>query len=133
MFVGKTKKLDPTEVSVSNCEKGTCKLRRKSTVHISLKFTPDVDINNLRTSVFANVLSIPLPFIGVDGTPACDKVFKEDGETKASCPLKAGETYVYKNSFPVLEIYPKLNLVVHWSLTYNDENVVCFELPAKIL
>lgn len=98
-----------------------------------MKFTPDVDVKNLRTTVFANVLSIPLPFIGVDGTSACDKVFAEDGETQASCPLKAGETYVYKNSFPVLEIYPKLNLVVHWALTSNDQNIACFELPAKIL
>lgn len=98
-----------------------------------MKFTPDRDVKKLTTTVFANVLSIPLPFIGVDGTTACDKVFMEDGETKASCPLKAGESYVYKNSFPVLEIYPKLNLVVHWALTSNDENVACFELPAKIL
>lgn len=118
---------------MSSCEKGTCKLRRKSTVHITLKFTPDVDVKKLTTTVFANVLSIPLPFIGVDGTTACDKVFMEDGETPASCPLKAGETYVYKNSFPVLEIYPKLNMVVHWALTYKDENIVCFELPAKIV
>lgn len=130
---GKTKKLDPSEVMVSNCEKGTCKLRRKSTVHITLKFTPEVDVKQLTTTVYANVLNIPLPFIGVDGTSACDKLFLEDGVTKANCPLKAGETYVYKNSFPVLEIYPKLNLVVHWALTYKDENIVCFELPAKIL
>ncbi|KAG4067018.1 hypothetical protein HA402_000009 [Bradysia odoriphaga] len=69
------------------------------------------------TSVYANVLNVPLPFIGVDGTSACDKLFKADGTTPSSCPLKAGETYVYKNSFPILEFYPKLNLVVHDSLT----------------
>lgn len=130
---GKTKKLEPSEVSVSNCEKGTCKLRRKTTVNISLKFTPAADVKKLTTTVYANVLSIPLPFIGVDGTSACDKLFLEDGETRASCPLKGGQTYIYRNSFPILEIYPKLNLVVHWALTHNDENIACFELPAKIL
>ncbi|KAJ6637035.1 NPC intracellular cholesterol transporter 2 like a [Pseudolycoriella hygida] len=129
---GKTKKLDASDVTVSNCDKGTCKLRKKSTVNITMKFTPEVDVKKLTTSVYANVLGIPLPFIGVDGTSACDKVFSADGLTQANCPLKAGETYVYKNSFPVLEIYPKLNLVVHWALTYKDD-IACFELPAKIL
>lgn len=98
-----------------------------------MKFTPDVEIKKLTTSVYANILSIPLPFLGVDGTSACEKVFLEDGTTQAGCPLKAGETYVYKNSFPILEIYPKLSLVVHWALTYKDDNIACFELPAKIL
>lgn len=83
--------------------------------------------------MYANVVGIPLPFIGVDGTNACDKLFLEDGETKAKCPLSAGQTYIYKNSFPVLEIYPKLTLVVHWALTSKNKDVVCFELPAKIL
>ncbi|XP_037026345.1 ecdysteroid-regulated 16 kDa protein [Bradysia coprophila] len=128
----KTKKLDPSEVSVSNCNKGTCKLQKKTTVEVSLKFAPAKDLKTLTTSVYANVLNVPLPFIGVDGASACDKLFKEDGTTPSSCPLKAGETYVYKNSFPILEFYPKLNLVVHWALTHNDENIACFELPAKI-
>lgn len=78
-------------------------------------------------------MGIPLPFIGVDGTSACDKVFLEDGETKAECPLVAGQKYVYKNQFPVLQIYPKLSLVVHWALTSKNTDVVCFELPAKIV
>lgn len=106
-------------------------MKRKTTVDVSLRFTPEKDIKTLTTTVFANVLNVPLPFIGVDGTSACDKLFKEDGTT-ASCPLKGGETYVYKNSFPILEFYPKLNLVVHWALTHNNENVACFEVPAKI-
>lgn len=81
----------------------------------------------------ANVLGIPLPFIGVDGTSACDKLFQEDGTTPAACPLVAGTPYVYKNSFPVLEVYPKLKLVVHWALTSKNADVVCFELPANIV
>lgn len=133
MLIGsKTKKLDATEITVSHCNKGTCKLQKKTTVSVQLKFTPETDLKKLTTSVYANVLGVPLPFIGVDGTSACDKVFKEDGTTPTSCPLKAGETYVYKNSFPILEFYPKLSLVVHWALTQKDEDVVCFELPAKI-
>lgn len=129
----RSRKLDPTDVTISNCNKGVCKLRKKTNVDVVMKFIPDADIKTLTTTVFANVLGVPLPFIGVDGTSACDKVYTADGTTKASCPLKGGETYVYKNSFPILEIYPKLNLVVHWALTHKDENIACFELPAKIL
>lgn len=151
---GKTKKLDTNEVDVTNCHKGTCKLRRKTDVGIVLRFTPgnllqncsiqipfttnnvyfaEENISELTTTVYANILGLPLPFIGVDGTSACGKMFLADGETKTSCPLKAGQEYIYKNSFPVLELYPKLTLVVHWALTSNAKDIVCFELPAKIL
>lgn len=118
---------------MTNCATGVCKLRRKTTVGITLHFTPERDVRELTTTVHANVLGLPLPFIGVDGTSACDKVFAADGETAAACPLKAGTPYVYKNSFPVLEVYPKLKLVVHWALTSRGRDVVCFELPASIV
>jgi hypothetical protein len=58
----------------------------------------------------------------------------DENRTKASCPLKAGQTYIYKNSFKVLEIYPKINLVVHWALTSDKNEVIsCFEVPARIV
>lgn len=129
----KARALSDNEVEVTNCPSGTCKLKRRTTVGINLKFTPEKNIKELTTTVYANVLGLPLPFIGVDGTSACDKLFEEDGTTAASCPLKAGTPYVYKNSFPVLEVYPKLKLVVHWALTTRNTDVVCFELPANIV
>lgn len=133
-----------------------CKLRRKTVASVVLKFTPgklfinqtlftnchntknvstftEKDIKKLVTSVQAKILELPLPFPGVDGTSACNNVYEADGETKTSCPLKAGTPYVYKNSFEILEIYPQLSLVVHWALTSNNKDVVCFELPARIV
>lgn len=94
----------------------------------------DHDIQKLTTSVSAIILEVPLPFIGVDGTSACKNLFLEDGVTKTKCPLKAGEKYVYKNSFEVLPIYPNIaSLDVHWALTEpNNKDFVCFQLPAKI-
>ena len=32
--------VESTNVNISNCTKGICRLRRKSIVHIDLKFTP---------------------------------------------------------------------------------------------
>lgn len=132
-MLGGARLLNPNEVTVNTCEKGRCKLRRKTDAVIELKVTPEEDIEKLTTTVYAEILSVPLPFIGVDGTSACENMFLEDGVTKTDCPLKAGQTYVYKNKFPILEIYPKLQLVVHWALTSNGKDVVCFEVPAKIV
>lgn len=97
-----------------------------------MKFTPEEDIQELTTRVHANILNLPLPFIGVDGTSACKNVFAEDGTTKVDCPLKKGTNYVYKNGFPVEDFYPTVQLVVHWALEANKKDVACFEVPARI-
>lgn len=132
-----SKSLVPVEdntIEISNCTKGPCKLKRKTNVSINQKFTPTEDIKSMKTTVFAQVLGLPLPFIGVDGTSACDYIFAEDGETKLGCPLKAGVPVVYKRSFPVLEIYPKMSLTVHWELEGRGaKSITCFEVLAKIV
>ncbi|XP_059610655.1 ecdysteroid-regulated 16 kDa protein-like [Phlebotomus argentipes] len=130
---GGAKKLESSEVSISNCDKPPCKLRRKTDVTIEQKLTPEKDIDSLTTAVHAEILNLPLPFIGVDGTSACENIFEEDGTTKSGCPLKAGKNYVYKNSFKVYDFYPKTSLVVHWALQNSNKDVTCFEVPAKII
>lgn len=131
---GDAKQLDDSDVSISKCAKGRCRLRKKTKVTIEMKLNPDHDVKQLTTRVGAIILGIPLPFIGVDGTSACNNIYTEDGTQKVKCPLKAGEKYLYKNSFDVLSIYPTLpELTVHWSLKEsNDTDLVCFMLPAKI-
>lgn len=97
-------------------------------------FDLDHNIKKLTTNVNGIILGVPLPFIGVDGTSACNNVYLEDGVTKTNCPLEAGQTYVYKNSFDVLSIYPTIAaLDVYWALIEgNKKEIVCFEVPAKI-
>jgi len=68
------------------------------------------DIKTLKNEVNAKILGIPFPFLGVDNTNACPQIYLADGTTKVNCPLKAGTEYVYKNSFNVLEIYPKVRI-----------------------
>uniref|UniRef100_A0A4Y0BI25 ML domain-containing protein n=1 Tax=Anopheles funestus TaxID=62324 RepID=A0A4Y0BI25_ANOFN len=135
---GATRSLVPIEeniVDISNCEKGPCKLKRRTTVSINQKFTPTEDVKSLSTTVFAKIVGLPLPFIGVDGTSACPYLFEEDGTTKLECPLKAGVPVVYKRSFDVLEIYPKIpSMTIHWELqTKSGRSITCFEVPAKIV
>lgn len=76
--------------------------------------------------------NLPFPFIGVDGTSACNNMYDEQGK-KVSCPLMANKTYLYKNSFPVLEIYPRIQVLVHWALREGNRDVTCFEIPARIV
>ncbi|XP_053679578.1 NPC intracellular cholesterol transporter 2 homolog a [Anopheles nili] len=135
---GATRTLVPIEentINISDCEKGPCKLKRRTAVSIYQKFTPTEDVKSLTTTVFAKIVGLPLPFVGVDGTSACQYLFSEDGETKVGCPLKAGEPVVYKRSFDVLEIYPKIpSMTIHWELqTKSGRSITCFEVPAKIV
>lgn len=126
--------LADSEVTISNCKKGRCRLRKNTRVTIEMKLQPDHDVESLRTNVNAIVLGVPLPFVGVDGKSAKNNLFLEDGETKALFPLKAGTKYVYKNSFPVESFYPTIpSLDVHWALKEgNRGDLVCFEIPAKL-
>lgn len=70
--------------------------------------------------------------MGVDGYSICGKVFMKNGE-KADCPLKAGITYVYKDSFPVHSYYPRIEAKVNWALKAGDKTLTCFEVPVKIV
>lgn len=173
-------------MSITNCKKGRCRLKKNTKVSIVMKLAPglliffpssisirlksfeycvkeicranqfniqpnssklihcafqidfrhilDHDVKKLTTNVHAVIVGLPLPFIGVDQTSACDNIYLEDGTTKTQCPLKAGQKYVYKNTIDVLPVYPTLSaLDVHWALTENNNReLVCFEIPAKI-
>ncbi|KAK7789639.1 hypothetical protein R5R35_007706 [Gryllus longicercus] len=123
------------DISLSACSptRKLCRLKKRSDVSLEIKFSPEEDIEKLTNSVHANLLGLPFPFIGVDGTSACDSVFNADG-SKAGCPLKKGQQYIYKHSLKVLDIYPKVQVDVHWALAYgNGKRAVCFEVPARIV
>uniref|UniRef100_U5EPT8 Putative ml domain salivary peptide n=1 Tax=Corethrella appendiculata TaxID=1370023 RepID=U5EPT8_9DIPT len=130
-----SKQLTNDVVEINNCNKGVCKLRRKTRAEIKHIFTLDNDVDELVTNVFARVLELPLPFVGVDGKSACKSMFEEDCTTKVSCPLKGGKRYCYKNSFPIEEFYPKLSMDVHYELKSkrDGKSEACFEVPAKIV
>ncbi|XP_046971375.1 NPC intracellular cholesterol transporter 2-like [Vanessa cardui] len=119
-------------VQLSPCKKLPCRLKKGTDQHITIQFTPDKDIPEVKNQVSAELAGLSLPFIGVDGLPICQKIETEDGE-KASCPLKAGTKYIYKDSFPILEFYPKLETTVHWALKDGDNDIICFKVPVKIV
>ncbi|KAL1512790.1 hypothetical protein ABEB36_002320 [Hypothenemus hampei] len=122
------------KITVGSCTKPPCRLRKNTRIHLTMKFQPEFDYKNLTQVVNANILGIAFPFVGVDGTPACDKIYEEDGETKNNCQFHKGKTYVFKDGIDVLQIYPKVKTVVHWAIVdkASGKNVICFEVPARI-
>ncbi|XP_045483841.1 NPC intracellular cholesterol transporter 2 [Harmonia axyridis] len=121
------------EIQIGRCKKVPCRLRKGTAVKAQFKFKPAFDSPTLVNRVSAKIVGIPFPFIGVDGTDACKTVFDESGEKQVGCPLKKGQTYVFKDQFDILSIYPSIKLEVHWGLEGSTgDNVVCFEVPARI-
>ncbi|XP_014284238.1 ecdysteroid-regulated 16 kDa protein [Halyomorpha halys] len=130
----KLAQLSDNEITISSCSQPPCTLKRNTQPSISIKMKPEKDVPGVTTQASAYILGVPFPFLGVDGTSACPNMYSEDGKTKVGCPLKAGQTYQYKNEFKVLQIYPKIRVDVHWALTNNvtGKPMLCFEVPAKI-
>lgn len=63
------------------------------------------------------------------------KIPNPDGCTDSGlkCPLTSGVAYQYKASFPVLKIYPKVDVEVKYELKNSDgKDIVCVLIPVKI-
>ncbi|KAG8233033.1 hypothetical protein J437_LFUL012173 [Ladona fulva] len=120
-------------ITISGCNSPPCKLKKKTKINVEFKFVPDSDVSKLENSVFAYVLGLPVPFVGVDSTSACNSIHDEE-TGKSGCPLKAGTKYTYKNSFDVLEVYPKIRTTVQWALREpNGKDHVCFKVDSRIV
>ncbi|KAL1461145.1 hypothetical protein WDU94_013074 [Cyamophila willieti] len=128
------KSLEPVKLEIGDCTTHPCIIKRNTTVPVDIHFKLDRDARELFSNVYANILSIPFPFIGVDGSSVCNSIYDTDGKTKVSCPLKKDHVYRYINTFKILDRYPKIDLEVHWSLNEkkNGRELICFDLPSKI-
>lgn len=121
-------------VYISNCARNPCILKRRTYTTVKYTITPQTELHNVTNDVYARILGLPFPFIGVNGTSTCGKYTVKGTGEKASCPLTPGRSYVYKDRFKILNIYPRLKLVVHWALkSPNGEDILCFEVPARIV
>ncbi|KAL6256461.1 ecdysteroid-regulated 16 kDa protein [Pogonomyrmex barbatus] len=122
---------DSSQISVSGCDEPECPLKQGTTATIEVKLLPSRTIQSLTNDVKGVLFNVPLPFVGVDGTNACDNIYNPDG-SKGGCPLKKGVQYIYRNSFPILTIYPRVAVVVRYALREENNQVICFEIPSRI-
>ncbi|EFA02897.1 ecdysteroid-regulated 16 kDa protein [Tribolium castaneum] len=113
-------------VTIANCDNDKkCVLKRNTNVSIEIAFTTNADSDTLTAVVHGVVLGVPLPF-NLPNPDGC----KDSG---VSCPLRAGQSYTYKTSLPVLSSYPKVTVDVQWELKDKEGNdVVCILIPSQI-
>ena len=79
-------------------------------------------MSRLTVSVYAWVLSIPFPYLGIDGTSACSNLSLRNG-TPTTCPVRRGVQYVYKNSVEIKAIYPKV--ILNFKCLHNIQIHAC--------
>ncbi|KAL7295499.1 hypothetical protein TKK_0011146 [Trichogramma kaykai] len=122
-------------VQIADCEDPPCQLKKGTDVNILYRFTPEQDVHSLKLSVQASMLfGITLPFIGVDGSDICDKIYlASETDQKVACPLAQGVDYIYKDSFPIKSYYPSISTTVYWALMNDWTSVTCFQVPAEIV
>jgi len=113
-------------IKVEPCDTFPCKFQKGETAHINITFTAEEDSNKLDAEVYGIILGIPIhyPLPDADGCSA---------KSGVSCPIKKGQTYTYTGSFPLLDIYPSINLIVKWKLNTDTKNAVCFTFPMSIV
>lgn len=54
-------------------------------------------------------------------------------DSNLECPLKKNVSYEYSSSFPILKIYPKVDVEVKYELKNSEgKDIVCVLIPVKI-
>uniref|UniRef100_A0A915ENX8 MD-2-related lipid-recognition domain-containing protein n=1 Tax=Ditylenchus dipsaci TaxID=166011 RepID=A0A915ENX8_9BILA len=100
-------------VETSQCGDGDrCIFLRNSEPTIRIGFKPDRTVNELKTSVWANL---------GDAGGALTKFHMENDQAcqgcNITCPLEPGKTYYYSQSVRILAEYPTIDVQVNWLLT----------------
>lgn len=112
------------EVSKCNLNEASCILKRNTNATISITFTADEELSELKAVVHGIILGMEVPF----------KLPNDDGckDSGLECPLAADTEFKYTATLPVLKQYPKMDLKVKWELKADGKDVVCVIIPAKI-
>lgn len=67
----------------------------------------EYEVSRLTSSVYAWIFSIPFPYLGIDGTSACNNLSLRNG-APTTCPIRKGQQYKYKAAIEVKATYPKV-------------------------
>lgn len=112
------------EVSRCNLDEPSCILKRNTNATISITFTSDEELTELKAVVHGIILGMEVPF----------KLPNDNGcvDSNVECPLQKDTEYKYITTLPVLKQYPKVAVEVKWELKSGDKDVVCVKIPAKI-
>ncbi|PAA63663.1 hypothetical protein BOX15_Mlig025232g2 [Macrostomum lignano] len=113
-------------VDINPCPKLPCELKRGTKVGVTVDFTSSESATAVKSVVHGVISGIAVPFPLPDPN-ACNAM-------SPKCPLSNGASYKYTNALEVQQAYPTLALVVRWELTdSNNNDLVCFEVPARVV
>ena len=113
------------DVAISPCDQLPCSFERGKSAGIEIKFKAVTDAQTLTSKVKGKIGPLWIPF----------PLSKPDGCTSEglSCPIKAGQEYVFKYELPISSAYPKISVPVSWELVdENGKDVVCIIFPVKL-
>ncbi|XP_074026159.1 NPC intracellular cholesterol transporter 2 homolog a [Leptinotarsa decemlineata] len=113
-------------VDIIGCDdKPRCPLKKGTNATMNITFKSNVDTTNLKAVVYG-VIGVKIPF----------ELPNDDGckDSGIVCPIKAGETYRYTTTMPILTSYPRVTVDILWELQ-NDEgkDIICARIPSKIV
>uniref|UniRef100_H2YI64 NPC intracellular cholesterol transporter 2 n=1 Tax=Ciona savignyi TaxID=51511 RepID=H2YI64_CIOSA len=114
------------KISVSNCDKSPCDLKKGTTYIFNVTFTTKEAVKSAESYVYGIISGLRIAF-PIPQPNACVG-------SNLACPLMAGTTYTYSAKLPVKSLYPDVKVVVEWHLEDgNKKNIFCLETPVAIV
>ncbi|KAK2707540.1 NPC intracellular cholesterol transporter 2 homolog a-like [Artemia franciscana] len=113
-------------VNVEGCSSGPiCILKSGTNVTLNVEFEALTDTNKLTSVVHGIIGGIPLPFLLPNDNGCISSGIK--------CPVVNEETYHYESDLEILQIYPKIRVIVKWELKdETGKDMFCILIPAAI-
>jgi len=115
-------------VAIEPCTSFPCQLKRGQSYSITVDFTSAEDTDVLHSKIMAKAFGFNVPFT-LPNADGC----KDSG---IECPVRKGQRYQFKASLPILAIYPRISVLVSWSLydhEVNGNKLFCFATPLKVV
>merc|ERR1712150_213501 len=112
-------------VDLSPCTTEPCQLTGGNNYSASVNFTSNEGSNAVTTKVYGIIAGVPVPF--PVPSDACNN-------HNLKCPVVAGSTFTYTNSIYCSPDYPKIKLLVKWTVVDdNGKNMFCWVAPLEIV
>ncbi|XP_029052802.1 MD-2-related lipid-recognition protein [Osmia lignaria lignaria] len=112
--------LDPCKEAA---EEKPCKVKRGITSNMTFHYTPDFSSDKMNVRIFWASQVMDIPFLGMD----------PDACLSTTCPVEAGQRYVYHAEIPILKKYPVRTYDVKWKIWGEQEQECCFMFQFKIV
>ena len=115
-------------VVIPGCSQTPCTVKKGKSYTINVTFTANKASDQAWSIVHGIVAGVPVPY-AIPNPNGCVN-------SGLLCPLRAGQTYKYSATLPILSIYPDIKVVVKWELADTKgggEDLFCFETLIQVV